>query len=68
MIEMVVKKLLEIIQKQKIIIVINKKNISYRKLINLSKLHKNLKIFSDTKNISILMSQAKLFIVSGGNT
>ena len=68
MIELVLKKLLKIIDNQKIIIIVNKSNSSFVSIKKLSKMNKNLEIFSNTNKISSLMSQAKIFIISGGNT
>ena len=68
MIELVLKKLINITPKKKIIVIINKRNSSFKKIKKISKINKNLEIFSNTNKISHLMSQSKIFIISGGNT
>lgn len=68
MIELVLKKLLKITNNQKIIIIINKSNSSLKNIKKIAKMNKNIEIFSNTNKISNLMSQAKIFITSGGNT
>jgi len=68
MIELVLNRLLKITNNKKIIIIINKSNSSFKNIKKLTKKNKNVEIFSNSNKISSLMSQAKIFIISGGNT